>query len=282
MRIISHKVEGVTFQKAHYIGGTIIPEIVVLHDTAGRLEKGNSAAYLASANAGKVSVHFVIERDGTVVQQVPTNKQANHAGQSSFHGRQGCNGFSLGIEMVNPGKMTEVPTLPDHGRAWWGEVLGGCVAAHTTEHGDGIWMPYSSAQMDALLGLLEMLFRDIKTLRDITTHWYISPGRKVDTNPLFPLDHVRARILGRDDPAEAEALDASMATDGMVWVDTSGSGLNVRRWPSFNPNIIASVPDRTVLPVLRRGTFDGRAWLCVLFDGREGWVVESYTRPVQP
>ena len=50
MRIVSHKVEGVVFQKAHYIGATITPEIVIIHDTAGRLDKGNSAAYLASAN----------------------------------------------------------------------------------------------------------------------------------------------------------------------------------------------------------------------------------------
>jgi N-acetylmuramoyl-L-alanine amidase len=53
-------------------------------------------------------------------------------------------------------------------------------------------MPYAQAQMDALISLLETLFRDIKTLTDITTHWYVSPGRKVDTNPLFPLEDVRA------------------------------------------------------------------------------------------
>ena len=83
MKLVDHKIEGIPFRAAHYTGGVIVPTIVVLHDTAGRLEKGNSAAYLASANPAKASVHFVLERDGTVEQQIPTNRRGNHAGVSS-------------------------------------------------------------------------------------------------------------------------------------------------------------------------------------------------------
>ena len=58
------------YDPARWIGGTITPEIVVLHDTASSLEEGNAAEYLRD-NEAKVSVHFVIERSGAWVQQVP-------------------------------------------------------------------------------------------------------------------------------------------------------------------------------------------------------------------
>ncbi|MEO1974792.1 MAG: N-acetylmuramoyl-L-alanine amidase [Paracoccaceae bacterium] len=283
MQVKRHKVEGLTFQKAHHIGGEITPSIVILHDTAGRLEAGNSAAYLASNNSGKVSVHFVLERDGTITQLVPTNRRANHAGKSSFHGRDWCNGFSIGIEIVNPGKMSGTV---QSARAWWGETFAAgddfdLEHVETPEHGAGVWMGYTEAQLDALVSLLEVLFRDIPTLTDITTHWYVSPGRKVDTNPLFPLERIRARILGRDDPAEIEAEEGSETCDGdMVQVETHGDTLNMRRWPSFNPNVIAAILDGTIVPVIRKGTFAGRDWLRVLYAGREGWIVSRYAAPI--
>lgn len=281
MRLENHKITGIPFRAAHYTGDVITPTIVILHDTASRLNKGNAAAYLASANPGKVSVHFVNEMDGAIEQQVPTNRRANHAGQSSYHGRDWCNGFSIGIEMVNPGLMTAVPGLPDHGRTWWGENLGGCFPMETREHGRGMWRPYTAAQITSLIDLLTALFQGIPTLTDITTHWYVSPGRKVDTNPLMPLDHIRARVLGRDDPADLSAWSASQPapTATMLRVRTAGGGLNMRRWPSFNPNVIRVVPNGTVVPAIRSGVFDGRAWTLVQYDGREGWIVDAYTQP---
>ncbi len=152
----------------------------------------------------------------------------------------------------------------------------------TPAHGAGVWMAYPEAQIEALFALLEVLFRDIGGLKDITTHWYVSPGRKVDTNPLFPLGHIRARILGRDDPADRAADDASLAVtdDETVQIETGGNTLNLRRWPSFNPNVIATIPDGAVVPVLRDGDFGGRRWLRVLYGGREGWIVARYTAPI--
>lgn len=281
MRIKNHKLVGADYTPARLIGGTITPDIVILHDTAGRLEKGNSARYLATTP--KASVHFVIERDGTIVQLVPTNRRAGHAGQSSFHGRSDCNGFSIGIEIVNPGRMTAGPE--GKARAWWGEYFAlseGIAEMTTPEHGHGFWMGYTPEQIEAVTALLEALFRDIKTLKDITTHWYVSPGRKVDVNPLFPLDQIRAQILGRDDPAVIAAESDSAAVDQgeHVQINTPGSALNMRRWPSFNPNVITAIPNETVVPVLRAGVFNGREWLCVIFNGQEGWIVARYADPV--
>jgi N-acetylmuramoyl-L-alanine amidase len=282
MRLKSHKLDVARQMTARLIGGTIKPEIVILHDTAGRLDKGNSADYLATTT--KASVHFVIERDGEIVQLVPTNRRAGHAGTSSFHGRPDCNAFSVGIEIVNPGIMQHAPGMM--ARAWWGETFDmdecGIVAAETPMHGRGCWMPYTKDQIAALTDLLVALFDGIDTLRDITTHWYVSPGRKIDTNPLFPLEHIRARVLGRDDPALLESTARSTMADFRVKVSAPGSSLNMRRWPSFNPNVIAEIPDGAELTVLRRGVFDGREWLCVMFAGAEGWIVARYTQPIKP
>ncbi|QBR36045.1 N-acetylmuramoyl-L-alanine amidase [Leisingera sp. NJS201] len=275
--------EGVDFETARWTGGAITPEIVILHDTASRLDKGNSARYLQYNNA-KTSVHFVIERDGHVQQQVPVYNRANHAGTSQYHGRQGCNGFSIGIELVNPGKMQR-HTLK-LARAWYGETFDiatyGIQELETPEHGAGLWMPHTTEQLVALDVLLQKLFSSVCSLRDITTHWYVSPGRKVDTNPLFPLEHIRARVLGRDDPVETElaAQEIPARPEELVAIDVPGGSLNVRRWPSFNPNVIAQIPDGTVVPVLASGVFAGRTWLKVLYGGASGWVVKSYADPI--
>lgn len=47
----------------------------------------------------RVSAHLFIRRDGSVIQCVPFNKRAWHAGVSSFDGQENCNDFSIGIEL---------------------------------------------------------------------------------------------------------------------------------------------------------------------------------------
>lgn len=47
----------------------------------------------------RVSSHLMVRRDGTVLQFVPFNERAWHAGESNFGGISGCNDFSIGIEL---------------------------------------------------------------------------------------------------------------------------------------------------------------------------------------
>src|SRR5690606_2522866 len=54
--------------------------------------------YFAGICDMRVSAHLLIRRDGSVLQYVPFDKMAWHAGRSSFEGRQECNEFSIGIE----------------------------------------------------------------------------------------------------------------------------------------------------------------------------------------
>ena len=47
----------------------------------------------------RVSAHCLIRRDGHIIQFVPFNHSAWHAGLSSFQGRAKCNDYSIGIEL---------------------------------------------------------------------------------------------------------------------------------------------------------------------------------------
>ena len=55
--------------------------------------------YFRQVAALKVSSHFLVRRDGELVQFVPVALRAWHAGASSWRGRSRCNDFSVGIEL---------------------------------------------------------------------------------------------------------------------------------------------------------------------------------------
>jgi len=52
----------------------------------------------------KVSAHFVVDRKGAITQFVPCERRAWHAGVSEWQGREGCNDFAIGIEMIGDEK----------------------------------------------------------------------------------------------------------------------------------------------------------------------------------
>ena len=55
--------------------------------------------YFQEIHTLQVSAHLLIRRDGSLVQFVPFNQRAWHAGVSEFEGRDNCNDFSIGIEL---------------------------------------------------------------------------------------------------------------------------------------------------------------------------------------
>ncbi|MCF7822365.1 MAG: 1,6-anhydro-N-acetylmuramyl-L-alanine amidase AmpD [Mariprofundaceae bacterium] len=52
----------------------------------------------------RVSAHFVVDRNGAITQFVPLSKCAWHAGASSWDGRDNCNDYAIGIEMIGDEK----------------------------------------------------------------------------------------------------------------------------------------------------------------------------------
>jgi N-acetylmuramoyl-L-alanine amidase len=224
MKITANKLEGVPFKVANSFGGAMVPTLIVLHDTAGRLDKGSSVDWFCSKDCG-TSAHIVVERDGSITQLVPFNRKAFHAGQSIWRGREFCNSFSIGIEIVNPG------ALDANGKAWFGEVFA-ATRKKTAEHGDHLWLPYTQAQIDTVTALCRAL-ADKYEIEDITTHWAISPGRKVDPGPLFPLEQVRSAAFERV-PEVASAPEVSDTPTTSVTVESPRTPPDAQQQSSKN------------------------------------------------
>lgn len=283
--IKDHKLVNVPWMPAKATGRVITPEILVLHDTAGRDEKGSSAEYLATHDV--VSAQLVLELDGTLTQLVQFNHKANHAGVSEWRGRQWCNGFSIGIEIVNPGKMTDVGN--GKVKPWFDEFFDKDAHpeikhANTSLHGDGWWLEYTQAQLDTLFELVPFLVREYG-LVDIVRHCDISPGRKIDVNPLFPIEKLRAHVFGRDlevdqwADKQADEQTKIVASD-FGTVNTPNNDLTLRRWPGFQSERLHNIPHGSVVPINRSGRFpkdapecNQRLWHNVTYGGETGWVI---------
>lgn len=105
--------------------------------------------YFETIRGAEVSSHFVIRRDGELLQFVGVHDRAWHAGRSSWQGRDNCNDYSVGIELEG---------LEDHS--------------------------FSSAQYDALAHLLHAL-RKALPLDGVAGHEHVAPGRKQDPGRAF-------------------------------------------------------------------------------------------------
>lgn len=144
-----------------------VPELIVIHNISlppneyggdgidqlftNNLDK-NAHPFYAEIHQLRVSSHLLIRRDGELVQYVPFDKRAWHAGVSSFLGREVCNDFSIGIEM---------------------------------EGSD--FEPFTQAQYEVLEATIKQLLDNYPSLSaaNITGHEHIAPGRKTDPGPYF-------------------------------------------------------------------------------------------------
>lgn len=114
----------------------------------GRLHPG-AHPYFAGLAGVRVSAHFLVRRDGEVIQYVPCELRAWHAGASSWKGRERCNDFSVGIELEGTDEL-----------------------------------PFTDAQYDSLAELTRALLGRYGRL-DVAGHSDIAPGRKTDPGPHF-------------------------------------------------------------------------------------------------
>ena len=77
------------------------PDIILLHYTG--MQTGEAALERLCSPDSKVSAHYVVFEDGRIVQCVPEERRAWHAGVSSWGDDSDINSRSIGIEIVNPG-----------------------------------------------------------------------------------------------------------------------------------------------------------------------------------
>ncbi|PHV12214.1 1,6-anhydro-N-acetylmuramyl-L-alanine amidase AmpD [Chitinimonas sp. BJB300] len=103
----------------------------------------------AELQHARVSAHFFVRRTGEIIQFVSCNARAWHAGVSRWQGREGCNDFSIGIEL-------------EGGDAW----------------------PYEAEQY-AMLDRLLKVIRAHYPIQHLVGHCHIAPDRKTDPGPLF-------------------------------------------------------------------------------------------------
>ena len=104
---------------------------------------------LAELASMRVSSHLLIRRDAQLIQFVPFDARAWHAGVSSFNGRSDCNDFSVGVELEGTDEL-----------------------------------PYTDAQYGVLAQVCRTLM-NMYGVRDIVGHSDIAPGRKTDPGPAF-------------------------------------------------------------------------------------------------
>lgn len=198
-RLIEDDGSPIKFHETPNHGGSLKPELLVVHFTAGR-GVNNTVSWLMNP-AAKASAHVVIGEDGTIVQLVPFNVVAWHAGISEWNGRKRVNDFSIGIELSNPGNLKRTGTK---WRTWYGDIVEDdlvMVAPHPHGGREQGWKVYPTEQLDAAIELGTLL-QQTYGFRDVVGHEDVAPGRKFDPGPAFPLERYRALLLGRaDDPA---------------------------------------------------------------------------------
>lgn len=155
------------------------PDMIVLHYTG--MPSGEAALARMIDPAAKVSAHWMIGEDGSVVRLVAEERRAWHAGAAFWRGARDINGVSVGIELVNPGH----------------------------EYG---YRPFPAPQIAALVELLGEI-RSRWTIPDarILGHSDVAPRRKEDPGELFPWEGLAEAGHGlwfRARPAPGPSLKA--------------------------------------------------------------------------
>jgi AmpD protein len=135
-------VHGISLPPGHF-GGDAIARFFT-----NRLDP-HAHPYFASIAGLRVSAHFLIRRDGELLQFVGCHERAWHAGVSSWKGRERCNDFSIGIELEGTDET-----------------------------------PYAGAQY-AMLARLVRALRRAYPIADVVGHSDIAPSRKTDPGPAF-------------------------------------------------------------------------------------------------
>ena len=140
------------------------PDMVVLHYTGMRT--ADEAIQRLRDPEAKVSAHYVVDEDGSVVRLVPEERRAWHAGKSWWRGDTDINAASIGIEIVNPG------------------------------HEFG-YRPFPEAQVEAVIELVAGIrMRWSVTDARILGHSDVAPARKQDPGELFPWKRLAEARIG--------------------------------------------------------------------------------------
>ena len=167
------------------------PNFVILHHTSN--DTVEQALRTLGDPARSVSAHYLIGRDGAIIQLVDERARAWHVGESKWGANTDINSASLGIELDNNGRE-----------------------------------PFSEAQIAALLRLLaDISERYHIPAANFIGHADVAPKRKVDPSRYFPWKTLADRGFGLwCDPPYPEppaAFDPTAALRALGY-DTADAG----------------------------------------------------------
>ena len=252
--------DDVSFVETPNKGGDLAPRYLVFHYTAGKSAQ-SSIDWLTNPEA-KASAHLILARDGSICQLAPFNVKTWHAGISNWEGLSGLNSYSIGIEMDNAGPLKKVG---DQYQAWFGTLYAEnqvLYAKHRLDEEPRWWQAYTEVQIQRALELAQLLVRHYG-LKDVVGHEDIAPDRKRDPGPAFPLEHVRAMVLGRSEEEQ-------------VRYRVTASSLNIRSGPGVEfPSVAEPLKQGTAVVLLEKRDRWSKVELAENGD-IEGWVRNSF------
>ncbi len=167
-------------------------DTVIIHYTAGN--SVDEAVDILCDQERKVSAHLVVARDGGLTQLLPFDVIGWHAGQSRWGDREGFNRYSIGIEIVNAGRLER---QGERFASWKGDEYGPeevVEAVHRHQTQPSFWHKFTTAQVETVEALCRLLADEYGVVH-ILGHDEVAPGRKIDPGPAYPLDLLRARVL---------------------------------------------------------------------------------------
>lgn len=268
----SHKLLGnnnnlVPFVASPNKGGSLanggVPKFLIVHYTAGATA-GGAISWFKNPDA-KASAHLVIAHNGEITQMVPFNTVAWHAGRSKWKTIDGLNAHSVGIEIVNWGLLRG---SPGNWRSWTGSpVVDSRVvqAKHKNFEPDKVhgWEVFDEAQLEAsIMAAAAIVDKYGIPEQNVLGHDDISPGRKQDPGPAFPMSSFKAKVYGRSEMT------------GLVMKVVSATGLNLRTGPGTNFAVIENLDDGRQVVAMGR---DGAWWEVTTLNAagdedKTGWV----------
>ncbi|MEM7574260.1 MAG: N-acetylmuramoyl-L-alanine amidase [Bacteroidota bacterium] len=233
-KVRSHQLESLIFRELPFRDSLINPLYITIHYSATSTLK---KAWQALKDRG-LSYHLLVDQNGELLQCVPLNKRAAHAGYSNWKGLNNLNDFSIGICAVNLGYLQrfsnglygEVNAHNDPTKPFY-EADELYIGRHPYEGRTRGWLPYPEAQIQAIRSVCESLIAEYPTIRDIVGHDEIAISRKVDPGPAFPLGALYDLVPDRE--SDRGQLHR---------VSVRGGHLNIRRSPNSRSKILGTFP----------------------------------------
>jgi N-acetylmuramoyl-L-alanine amidase len=249
------------------------PKYLVMHLTTGT-QLQSTINHFRNAGSG-VSTHLVIGRDGRVIQMVPFNHAAYHAGSGSWEGDSKLNYLSIGIELDNAGRVKQ-----DKNGNWVkrkhiipaNRVI---KARHKNDPIDRHYEGYTEAQLKAAQCVARALVNKYQ-LKDIIGHDDISPDRRYDPGPLFPMEDWREDLIGQKEP---KIKKYKTNTDSVIYKDYEG------RPPQIPHPLITNIrlKNNRIIKLFDK-TRSNEYWLIKVKKGSRppviGWVKKDLIKPI--